>query len=407
MTTIADYKVLILDDHALQCAHMAHVLEMAGFVAVETVQNVPDALACLEQGCYDLVILDLEMPGMDGVQFIHALAARQLHPMLVITTACSRKIMNSVSLMAKEKGLAVIGAFSKPFVYEYGQILLRHLRHRNGCQPAQPENLSGLYDRDVLERALREGRLQAWFQPKKALATGQIVGAEALARWVHPEFGFILPGSFMAAVQQYALDRALLMRMLEDALAAYQTWLALGFRVPVSINLPTRLLDDPDLPDVLYSCVSDSGVPIHDVCFELLESETTQVPGQYYMGASRLRLKGFGLAQDDFGRGYSSMYGLISTPFTELKIDRAFVSGAAEDEMRTAALLFSVQLGRQLGLSVTAEGVETHGDLELLRRIGCDNAQGYLLSAALAPADFSRLLVQESAMSAGPPSDAH
>ena len=92
--------------------------------------------------------------------------------------------------------------------------------------------------------------------------------------------------------------------------------------------------------------------------FELLEDETTSVPGQYYMGASRLRLKGFGLAQDDFGKGYSSMYTLISTPFTELKIDRAFVSGAAHDSVRAAALLSSVQLGRQLGLQVTAEGVE-------------------------------------------------
>ena len=95
------------------------------------------------------------------------------------------------------------------------------------------------------------------------------------------------------------------------------------------------------------------------------------------MGASRLRLKGFGLAQDDFGKGYSSMYTLISTPFTELKIDRAFVSGAAHDSVRAAALLSSVQLGRQLGLQVTAEGVETSSDLEYLRKIGCDCAQGF------------------------------
>ena len=139
----------------------------------------------------------------------------------------------------------------------------------------------------------------------------------------------MLPASFLGAVHRHGLNQALLTRMLEDALSAYRRWRKLGFKVPVSVNLPTRLLDNPLLPDELYNTVAASGVPAEDVTFELLEDETTSVPGQYYMGASRLRLKGFGLAQDDFGKGYSSMYTLISTPFTELKIDRAFVSGAA------------------------------------------------------------------------------
>ena len=242
---------------------------------------------------------------------------------------------------------------------------------------------------------MRTGQIQAWFQPKKALTTGNIVGAEALARWHHAEFGFMLPASFLGAVHRHGLNQALLTRMLEDALSAYRRWRKLGFKVPVSVNLPTRLLDNPLLPDELYNTVAASGVPAEDVTFELLEDETTSVPGQYYMGASRLRLKGFGLAQDDFGKGYSSMYTLISTPFTELKIDRAFVSGAAHDSVRAAALLSSVQLGRQLGLQVTAEGVETSSDLEYLRKIGCDCAQGFLISAAVNVMDFTTLLADE------------
>src|SRR5690606_29281707 len=151
---------------------------------------------------------------------------------------------------------------------------------------------------------------------------------------------------------------ALLRRILQDALHGHLHWARRGFRVPVSVNLPTHFLDDPDLPDELEEMVLTTGVPAPEVTFELLEDETPTLEGQYYMGASRLRLKGFGLAQDDFGRGYSSMYSLISTPFTELKIDRAFVSGAAGDEGQAAALRSSVHLGRQLGLQVTAEGVE-------------------------------------------------
>lgn len=394
---LSEYKVLVLDDHEFQCAQMSGLLEEAGFTQVDTAHTAEQALTLARHHAYHLILMDLSMPGMDGVQLISELAQLRLNPMLAITTACSRRIMNSVSLMAKEKGLAVIGAYTKPLTREHAQGLAQHLRldRHPASEPVTGHEQDALFDRKTLERALRTGQIQAWFQPKKALTTGNIVGAEALARWHHAEFGFMLPASFLGAVHRHGLNHALLTRMLEDALSAYRRWRKLGFKVPVSVNLPTRLLDNPLLPDELYNTVAASGVPAEDVTFELLEDETTSVPGQYYMGASRLRLKGFGLAQDDFGKGYSSMYTLISTPFTELKIDRAFVSGAAHDSVRAAALLSSVQLGRQLGLQVTAEGVETSSDLEYLRKIGCDCAQGFLISAAVNVMDFTTLLADE------------
>ncbi|MGE8565794.1 Phytochrome-like protein cph2 [compost metagenome] len=392
------YKVLVLDDHAFQCAQMRSLFLEAGFEHVDMANSAQEALEMVRLHSYQLVLMDLNMPGMDGVQFIHELARLQCNPMLAITTACSRRIMNSVSLMAKEKGLSVIAAYTKPVTREQALALARRLRNEklDGALPQTLPLLSTpLFDRHTLEKALTTGQIQAWFQPKKALATGHIVGAEALARWHHLEFGFMLPASFLGAVRHHGLDYALLIRMLDDSLAAYLDWRRLGFRMPVSVNLPTRLLDQPDLPDQLYNLVAQRGVPFEDVTFELLEDDTTSVPGHYYMGASRLRLKGFGLAQDDFGKGYNSMYTLISTPFTELKIDRAFVSGAATDGVRAAALLSSVQLGRQLGLQVTAEGVENTKDLEFLREIGCDFAQGFLISAAVNAHDFTDLLADE------------
>lgn len=392
------YKVLVLDDHAFQCAQMRGLLEDAGFAHVDMAHTAQEALAKARSQTYQLILMELNMPSMDGVQFIHELARLHLSPMLAITTTCSRRIMNSVSLMAKEKGLAVIGAFTKPVTRENAQALADRLRLENADPASAPAPLldsARLFERQTLEKALDSGQIQAWFQPKKALTTGNIVGAEALARWHHQEFGFMLPSSFLGAVRHHDLDHALLVRMLEDALTAYRRWRQLGFRIPVSVNLPTRLLDQPHLPDELYNLVADHDVPFEDVTFELLEDEAATLPGQYYMGASRLRLKGFGLAQDDFGRGYNSMYTLISTPFTEVKIDRAFVSGAADDGVLAAALLSSVQLGRQLGLQVTAEGVETTKELEFLRQIGCDVAQGFLISAAVNAHEFTDLLAHE------------
>jgi len=403
---LSQYRVLVLDDHEFSCARICSILADAGFAHVESAQTAEQALKRLHADRHEIVIMDIKMPDMDGVQFISRLASENLTPMLAISSSCSRRIMNSVSLMAKEVGLFVLDAFSKPFDPSYAQTIISKLRQQVAVESPhldlhfdQPQ----VFDKWTIETALNTRKVQAWFQPKKALGTGEIVGAEALARWEHPEHGFILPGSFLAAIRHYKLDHRLLECMFEDALAAHRSWHDLGYKIPVSVNLPVPLLENPDLPDELERIARKWEVPSGNIHFELLEDETTTTPAHYYMGASRLRLKGFGLAQDDFGRGYSSMYNLISMPFTELKIDRAFVTGATDDGVRAAALTSAVQLGKQLGLTVIAEGVETLKDLEFLRRIGCDCAQGFLVSPALKSSDFALLLHNEQRRQSFPP----
>ncbi|WLW63584.1 EAL domain-containing response regulator [Achromobacter aegrifaciens] len=403
---LSKYKVLVLDDHEFSCARVRAILGDAGFTHIETAQTVEQALKLMHANRYEIVLMDIKMHDLDGVQFISRLAKENLSPMLAICSSCSRRIITSVSLMAKEVGLVVLDAFSKPFDPSNAQTLISKLRHRAAEEPHFNDpcfNQSLMFDKPTIETALNTRKIQAWFQPKKALRNGEIVGAEALARWAHPEHGFMLPSSFLAAIRYHQLDHRLLQCMLEDAIAAHRSWRDIGYTIPISVNLPVPLLENPDLPDELDRTARLWDVPPGNITFELLEDETTSTPAQYYMGASRLRLKGFGLAQDDFGKGYSSMYNLISMPFTELKIDRALVACAADDADRSAALTSAVQLGKQLGLSVTAEGVETIRDLEFLRYIGCDCVQGFLISSALKPCDFASLLNSEQRRQLLPP----
>ncbi|MDH1476998.1 EAL domain-containing response regulator [Comamonas thiooxydans] len=393
---LSKYKVLVLDDHAFQCIRLKDMLEEAGFAHVDAEQSASVALTRIKEQGYNVVVMDVNMPLMDGAQFIDQLARQDLNPVLAIVTACSRRMANSISLMAKERGFAVIGSFVKPIVREQIDEMVRNLLRRPAAERSSAAACDDrVLDKESMEIALRDGSIRAWFQPKKSLLSGSIVGAEALVRWQHRDFGLMMPASFLKSLHDYGLDHALLMRMVEDGVDAYRTWRRQGYRVPISINLPTSLLDQQQLPDELHAIVTNCGVPTEDVTFELLEDDMSMDAGQFYMGASRLRLRGFGLSQDDFGKGYSSMYNLISIPFTELKIDRAFVYGAASDEVLAAALASSVQLGKQLGLLVTAEGVETMEDLQFVRQLGCDCAQGYLISAAIDAPAFGELLIDE------------
>lgn len=400
-----DYRILILDDNPVQCIHTESLLNDAGFHRVTSAHSAQEAFCALRRQAHQVVILDLDMPDTDGVQFIDRLSDSGLDPVLVISSFHDRRILCSVDRMARERGFAVAGHFPKPFSLEQARCLRQHcLSLSNGrmvcrASSAAPHRVP---DAATLQHALRQGAIQGWFQPKWSLKADRIVAAEVLARWPLEEHREIPPSTFLAAVRQHGLEQTLLLRMLDDGLCAYDAWSRFGYTVPIAVNLPVPLLADPQLPDRLLDRVLAASVPPAAVCFELLEDETIDVPGVYQMGVSRLRLKGFGLAQDDFGQGYSSLYNLISTPFTEVKIDRSLVSGAWQDKTRAAALSLSVALGKELGLTVTAEGVESKEDMVFLRQIGCDYVQGFLISAAVDSARFARQLTRVSAGAAFP-----
>ena len=388
------YRVLVVEDQAFQREYLLEQLRTQGVCYLEAAADGAEAIERLERQRFDLVLSDLLMPGMDGVQLIQHLSTLEWRPQLALMSSAPQRVLGGACQAARALGLTVLDLIAKPAPPAAIARLLERLGQRQGAA-REPGRQATCFSRSQLLLALARGELQAWFQPKKSLRDGRIVAAEALVRWLHPEHGLLLPGAFIDDLARHGLEQVLLWTMIEQSLRAQAGWRQQGYRIPVSVNLPTHLLDDPGLPDRLADFVVLQGGEPASLCFELTESSTTRRPGNYHAGACRLRMKGFGLAQDDFGQGYSSLYNLVSTPFTELKIDRALVHGSVEDEALAAVLESTVALGHRLGLEVVAEGVESTAELSLLRRLACDQVQGFLISEAVCTEVFERLLYED------------
>ncbi|WP_405123310.1 response regulator cyclic di-GMP phosphodiesterase PvrR [Pseudomonas sp. M20] len=385
-------SILIVEDHPFQHLYLQNLFSELGDFDLACARDGEEALDCLKQRDFDLVLTDLLMPGMDGVQFIQGLAAQRSRPALAIMSAASRRMLMGASLVASNLQVKVIGLISKPVNAAALRCLIDQLQALRQSVPAATH--PGI-DRQSICNALDNGELQAWFQPKKALNNGRIVAAEALVRWNHPEHGTLLPGVFLPALIAFGLEEPLLWCVLKQAIAAQATWREQGYDIPVSVNLPTHLLNSHDLPDrILAFVLAHQGLPAR-ICFELMECSVPDDISNFYAGACRLRIKGFGLSQDDFGKGYSSYMNLVSAPFTELKIDRALVQGCNANAELAQALTSIVSLGRQLGLTVVAEGVETAQELALLRKIDCTQVQGFLISHAVSADQFQHLLTHD------------
>ena len=231
-----------------------------------------------------------------------------------------------------------------------------------------------------LRRALDRSELVLHYQPKLSIGTGEVVGAEALVRWQHPERGLVFPDEFIPLAEHTGLIGALTRTVLGAALAQARRWADAGRPIAVSVNLSVRNLLDDDLPDQVADLLAR-----HGVAPELLELEVTETaimtdPVRAQDVLERLTLLGIRVSIDDFGAGYTSLGHLKNLPVSELKIDRSFVTDMSADGGRALIVQSVVNLWHNLGLTLVAEGVETEDALAALAGLGCDVAQGYLMS---------------------------
>jgi diguanylate cyclase (GGDEF)-like protein len=249
-----------------------------------------------------------------------------------------------------------------------------------------------------LEAAISQGQLRQFLQPKWDLQGDAIAGAEALVRWQHPERGWLPPSEFVPFAESTGRIRQITQWMLEQAVTTLAAWQAQGRAVPIAVNISTLDLQDGLLPARIESMLQRAGVPAHLLQLELTETGLMTSARDPIHVMHSLRRLGVRLAIDDFGTGQSSLAYLQRLPVHEIKIDRSFVDGVDQDPKRQALLGSIITLGHGLGLQVTAEGVETPGELEVLGRIGCDLVQGFLLAKPMDLQSFEAWSTERQAL---------
>ncbi len=252
---------------------------------------------------------------------------------------------------------------------------------------------------NALHRALERGEFCVHYQPTVALDSGQVQGLEALIRWQHPERGLVPPQDFVGLAEETGLIVPIGRWVLDEACSQLARWRELrrerGDRVPLTmaVNLSARQLVQEELANEVAQAIALHAVPPQSLVLELTESLVVGEDERTVEAFARLRELGIRLAIDDFGTGYASLASLKHFPADVLKIDRAFVAGLGRDSVDTPIVAAVIGLAHELGLVAVAEGVETHRQVQVLRRLGCDYAQGHLFSRAVSPAEIDKILV--------------
>ncbi|BBB25839.1 putative bifunctional diguanylate cyclase/phosphodiesterase [Amphritea japonica] len=250
-----------------------------------------------------------------------------------------------------------------------------------------PKQLTLMSD---LSHALENQELELYYQPKVKVSDGSISGAEALVRWNHPKHGLLGPDQFIPLMERTRLIQGLTLWVIQEGFSQCAEWHRTGLDIILSINLSAKDLNNPELPDLISGIKGATGINPAWITLEITESSIMTDPDAAMGIIRRIHDMGFQFSIDDYGTGYSSLSYLKSLPLKELKIDRSFVSDILRDESDAVIVNATINLAHNLGLEVTAEGVEDQATLELLKEEGCDLAQGFHLGRPMPQSEFNQ-----------------
>lgn len=376
---LADETILIVDDDPFQLETLGLILTQLGSRCVLAALDGETALEILQQKGADIttMLLDVCMPQMDGPQLLRRLAENHCKARIFLVSAVSTDQLLSIGELGRSHKLNIVGFMRKPVSMD---MLKKTLQH--DMQSSHHANASDSLDisHTRLALALRSGEIHPWYQPKVDSKRLRLVGVEALARWRLPDGKLIAPNQFIPAIENQGLSCELFFSIFDQVLADIRRWNDAGQRIKASVNLSMDCASYLELPDRMLTAIQQHGVAVDQIMIEVTESRLMEDRVSALETLTRMTLAGLQLSIDDFGTGYSTLSQIAALPFSELKVDGSFVQKSCSDSKARAIVLSTVTLGRTLGMTVVAEGVETFAQLDLLRQCEASTIQGYLIA---------------------------
>ncbi len=393
-SSVSDWRenrILLIDDDPMMLTILTMMLEEMGVKHIVGMTEGEDSLRLLETRNHqvDLILLDLNMPSMDGIELLRHIAEANYTGKLILMSGEEKRILSSVEKLAKEHMLHVLGSIEKPVKRDELIDLISRDKRVISSYPKTSAKVGGrLITVAELEAAIDNEIICPYFQPKIDMVTKEVTGVEALVRWRDPEMGMITPDQFIPLAEENGLITSLTKLIFRQSVEFASRMKASGYHLSVAVNFSVDTLTDLRWPELLSSVLDHYDIEPSDITMEITESRLMNKLSSTLEVLTRLSLKRFKLSIDDFGTGYSSMEQLQRIPFSELKIDRQFVNEAPSDRSARVILESSVNLAKSLGMKIVAEGVESIEEWRLVDQLGCDLVQGFFISKPLSGDDF-------------------
>lgn len=388
-------RLMILDDDVSIGRSLAAVCLEFNF-DVELKQDSAK-LTSADFECCDVLLLDLMMPELDGIEILRLLSECQRKPALIVMTGLGPRLLNSAIQLAQFHGINVLGDLQKPFrPSQVRALFAQHFAQlKTIAEPCVNVNSLKPVSLDEIAIAIAQDQLKVYLQPQISLIDGAWCGVEALVRWDHPVHGLLSPDHFVELVDDSELALPFTFEILRQAIVAVKALShSVGYAGELSVNIAPSSMSQVDIPEKFAAVLQEMDFPRERLRLEVTETSLPKAVKVALDVQARLAMHGIKLSIDDFGTGHSSLERLSDSPFDDLKIDLTFVSRIEESEDARSIVKNAISLGHNLNMTVTAEGVETVEQLRWLKEQGCDHVQGYYI---LPPMQLTQ--VQEWALS--------
>ncbi|SFL34136.1 EAL domain, c-di-GMP-specific phosphodiesterase class I (or its enzymatically inactive variant) [Nitrosomonas aestuarii] len=380
-------NILIIDDDPVMQKQLTHMLAELGYFCSTCFTSAAAALIVYHSpnDRPEMILLDINMPGVDGLEFMRHLAGQHYSGGLILVGGEDNRTLYAAERLARQYRLSITGSLCKPFALADLSTLLKKY---TSMETKVPQSISKIYDADAVRDAIYKGQLVNYYQPKVAINKSRTVGVEALVRWQHPEDGLVSPDKFIPVAEANDLINALTRVVIKSALIQAKAWQESGLVLCTSVNITMNDLSNYAFADFLISETAAVGISPESLVLEVTESQMMQNLAAVLDTVVRLKMNRFRFSIDDFGTGYTSFVQLRDIPFDELKIDRSSIHRAMYSPRLCAIFESTLQLCNQLGLDVVAEGVEDIDDWNFLCAANYAlSVQGYFIAHPMPAAD--------------------